>query len=415
MRFSSESFWILWRIKIFRVLLLDLSKHNYENSYKAWIRFLIFPLHWLHCMITSFHICGFHGYRDTIIPFTDHSCIIGGNGSGKTHILEGIHLASGGAFQYIQAPRWEDSAFEITFLESIWAKHYIRERRENKDFYQIQWSKISGKKYLENLPYRTVFLSPFDMNLFYFAPSYRRDMLDSILERTFWQFRKVRREYEEIMRQRNALLKQIRDSQAERQDLSYWNRAFAEKSVLYHMYRMKWVDFISTQSHIFENFLPKYQFEHIYTSKLVEKSIEYSVSLEESLLHYLEENTERDILTWHTHIGPHLDDFSFLVKSRWSDDSVASAYYLSRGENKVLLLTLKQIEILFLRKYLELPIILLFDDVFAELDFVYAETVIAWYDVEQVIMTSQRPLPQWENWEHFSCINLNTEYYSRNT
>ena len=99
------------------------------------------------------------------------------------------------------------------------------------------------------------------------------------------------------MRQRNALLKQIRDSQAERQDLSYWNRAFAEKSVLYHMYRMKWVDFISTQSHIFENFLPKYQFEHIYTSKLVEKSIEYSVSLEESLLHYLEENTERDILT----------------------------------------------------------------------------------------------------------------------
>ena len=138
--------------------------------------------------------------------------------------------------------------------------------------------------------------------------------------------------------------------------------------------------------------------------------------LEESLLHYLEENTERDILTWHTHIGPHLDDFSFLVKSRWSDDdSVASAYYLSRGENKVLLLTLKQIEILFLRKYLELPIILLFDDVFAELDFVYAETVIAWYDVEQVIMTSQRPLPQWENWEHFSCINLNTEYYAINT
>jgi recombinational DNA repair ATPase RecF len=49
------------------------------------------------------------------------------------------------------------------------------------------------------------------MNLFYFAPSYRRDYIDSILERSYESFRSVRREYDTIMRQRNALLESIRE------------------------------------------------------------------------------------------------------------------------------------------------------------------------------------------------------------
>lgn len=80
--------------------------------------------------------------------------------------------------------------------------------------------------------------------------------------------------------------------------------------------------------------------------------------------------------------------------------------FLSRGENKVLLLTLKQLEILFLRKYLDLPIILLFDDVFAELDEIHANTIISRFEADQTIITTQRALPKNENWQHFSCINL---------
>ncbi len=361
-------------------------------------------------MITSFHICGFRGYHDSIIPLAQHTCIIGWNGSGKTHVLEGIHLSSAGSLHYIQAPRHEDAAFEITFLEAIWPKRYIRERRDNKDTYKMQWAKVTGTKYLENLPYRTVFLSPFDMNLFYFAPSLRRDMIDSIIERAFGQFRKVRRDYEAIMRQRNALLKNIREWEAIRKDLQYWNQVFAEKATLYHLYRMRWVEFLSEHMYILTEFLPKYDIIHLYDSRLIEKSGEYDLSIEASILRYLEENTERDILTGHTHIGPHLDDFHFDVKPRWSEsERIGNALYLSRWENKVLLLTLKQIEILFLRKYVNLPIILLFDDVFAELDFDYAEKILGIFDVDQVIMTSQKALPEWENWEHFSCINLNTE------
>ena len=111
--------------------------------------------------------------------------------------------------------------------------------------------KVSGIKYRENLPYRTVFLSPFDMNLLYFAPSLRRDYIDSILSRVFTQFPKAKRDYENVMRQRNALLKKIRENEAKKSDLDYWDTIFIEQTILYLTYREKWRDFMQSSFDIF--------------------------------------------------------------------------------------------------------------------------------------------------------------------
>jgi DNA replication and repair protein RecF len=369
-----------------------------------------------------------HGYRwvtEQRLDITVRTAIIGTNGSGKTHILEAIHLASGGVLHTFHAPREDAYSMEAVYLDDIGPKSYRYERQAWRDLYSIQSAKVSGLKYRESLPYRTVFLSPFDMNLFYFAPSMRRDYVDSILARTFAQFTKVRRDYETTMRQRNALLKKIRDGEAERKDLDYWDRTFAEKVNLYMMYREKWIDFVSSSQEPLRDFLPRYEIRFSYESKLlgVEEKDKFIKT-------YLLEHRERDILTGHTHIGPHLDDFSFKIigqrqqeaglprhtsqkqiySSQWQeqegDNRIDATMMLSRGEMKMLLLALKQIEILFLEKSLDLPIILLFDDLFAELDFPHAERVISTFDVDQVIVTTQRPLPKWEKWDDFACINL---------
>ncbi len=75
----------------------------------------------------------------------------------------------------------------------------------------------------------------------------------------------------------------------------------------------------------------------------------------------------------------------------------------------MLLLGLKQLEILFLRSQLDLPIVLLFDDLFAELDMSHAERLIERFEADQIILTTQRSLPESEKWAHFSCINLSPE------
>jgi DNA replication and repair protein RecF len=194
-------------------------------------------------------------------------------------------------------------------------KMYQLTRVSGKDEYRIQGTKVSSIKYRSELPYRTVFLSPFDMNLLYFAPSLRRDYIDSILSRTYAQFPQVRREYERIMRQRNALLKKIREGEAKKDDLDFWDKKFSEVASQYREYRMSYVDFVQDHFHIIQNFLPKYTLSFRYSSKIFSKS-----PLDE-ILAYLSLNRDRDILSGHTHIGPHLDDFSFVIGSGSTYDS----------------------------------------------------------------------------------------------
>ncbi len=261
-------------------------------------------------MLVSFFIRGFRGVKEARLFLTRKTALLGPNGSGKTHILEGIHIASGGSPTYLQAPRKEDAFFEIGFDEEVGMKSFSLARSDEKDTYMIQNKKISGIKYKESLPYRTVFISPFDMNLLYFSPGIRRDYVDNILSRTYAQFSKVKREYEGTMRQRNALLKKIRDGEARSADLDYWDKSFAEKAEIYHLYRMRWADFVEKNTDIFSKILPEYEIVFSYTSKIESIKLEKkSESEKEVVRQYLEENRERDILTGHTHIGPHLDDF----------------------------------------------------------------------------------------------------------
>lgn len=245
------------------------------------------------------------------------------NGSGKTHLLEAIHLVSGGELQYLQAPWKENTNLEISYYTPIGPKVFGRTRHDGKDIYRIQGKIISGTKYRENLPYRTLFVSPFDMNLLYFAPSARREYIDSILLRAFPIFPKIRREYTEAMRQRNSLLKHIREGQAEKKELNFWDQCFAQKAFLYHQYRKKWYTFIQNNISHIHAFLPEYPIQFEYESK-----IDAEFPDEPHILSYLIEKRERDILTGHTHIGPHLDDFSFSVEQ--DGDKIESALFLSR-------------------------------------------------------------------------------------
>jgi hypothetical protein len=63
----------------------------------------------------------------------------------------------------------------------------------------------------------------------------------------------------------------------------------------------------------------------------------------------------------------------------------------------------------FIKKHFEAPIVLLFDDIFAELDQQHTEHIIDIFDVDQVVVTTQRSLPASEKWEDFSCIKLNLQ------
>jgi recombinational DNA repair ATPase RecF len=50
-----------------------------------------------------------------------------------------------------------------------------------------------------------------DMNMMYLSPSYRRDFLDDILSTSFPLYDKINKDYKNIVKNRNKLLKSIKE------------------------------------------------------------------------------------------------------------------------------------------------------------------------------------------------------------
>ena len=167
-------------------------------------------------------------------------------------------------------------------------------------------------------------------------------------------------------------------------------------------YRMYLVAFIEEKFHdMSETVFSKYPLLFEYTTKVDRENVYQSVR------DYLSKNRERDILIGHTYIGPHLDDFSFFVSFE-NHEKIESISYLSRWENKMLLLFLKKIEVLFIEKILARSPILLFDDVFSELDMSHAENFLQNFSSYQMCITAQNYPDIIKKAADFSCINLDS-------
>ena len=72
----------------------------------------------------------------------------------------------------------------------------------------------------------------------------------------------------------------------------------------------------------------------------------------------------------------------------------------------MLLLGLKIVETEFITETLKVPAIILIDDIFAELDENNSEVFLNSLTTYQVVLTSQKPLPNHEKHHDFICINL---------
>jgi DNA replication and repair protein RecF len=270
----------------------------------------------------------------------------------------------------------DDEAYGETYSVSL-------DRETRKAKLSREKSAASRPDYLSRLPFRAVLFHPAEMNILSLSPSLRRDFLDEILSVAHPEFARTRREYTQALASRNKLLKALRERPGATGELDLWDRLFAERAGEYLDCRFRLMRELSAFVPAIERVLHgKYAIELRYESRAEESDATGSV------LAYCRANRERDIIVGHTSVGPHTDDLFVFVRDAAGTMRRASEY-LSRGETKSLLLGLKAFQVSYIRSRVDKEIILLFDDLFSELDQTHIDLVLSLFPHEQAIFTSQ--------------------------
>jgi DNA replication and repair protein RecF len=276
---------------------------------------------------------------------------VGGNGQGKTSILEALYVLSRGqSFRtHLNAPLMKFDCKEFALKAGSTHADDVFVHKTTKSWRKIElnqkpcqrWSELS--KLLPCLVFHQDLFHIIDANA-----EIRRRLLDWGVFYFHPEYQAVWKDFKRVLLQRNALLKQGGRGQA----LTAWNQSFVTASVMIDDLRQ---NYFKQLSELFLQFLSDFPDLNCH--------LDYfngwdKAKTGRSLLEVLQEQEYLDAQQMYTHAGPQRADILFLSshghgKFEWS-----------RGQQKLILILLKLAQAQLLNQ----DCLFLMDDLAAELD-----------------------------------------------
>ena len=301
----------------------------------------------------------------------------GKNAQGKTNLLEAIFYA---AFGMSHRTFQEDDLFgdgqremavkaDFTSFDSdyeIKIKRYEQNGRIKKELL-LDNVNIRAKEHYGTL--NTVMFSPEDLQLIKGEPQLRRRFFDMQIAQTDKAYYELLVKYNRLLQQRNRLLKEIRNNNGDKGQLSLWNNELSTSAARIIKKRLAALEeLLVIASGIYasiaggsESMLINYALK---TSNdfILQQSDKSESKWQEFYLKELYERQALDILRGNTSIGPHRDDLFFYVSGK-----LLKAFG-SQGQQRSAALALKLAQLEYVKNNTgEYPVLLL-DDVMSELD-----------------------------------------------
>lgn len=331
--------------------------------------------------LKEIHINNLRNHSSSSLNFGNSVNVISGaNGSGKTTILEAISVIS---LSRTFLPCSDSSLikagekfFKVSSLSSsdVDAPYKVNVEYKSGSRKKINASigdNLNPKDIIGNIP--LVILSPDFKSLTFGSPQDKRQFLDMVLSQSGRQYADESIKYKKYLKQRNAMLSNNLKNVALNLDYYEILTSMYIKSAVEIYYRR--MNFIKSFKALFTE---SYQFvsnkrelagiEYIPDS-IKDNSINSKNDLEEFLKFRYKHLYNTEIRRGLSLFGPHKDDLIFSINGLNSKDSA------SQGQHKSLLISIKLAEFEFLKNILNETPVLLFDDIFSELDLERSEAV----------------------------------------
>lgn len=303
--------------------------------------------------------------------------LVGGNGAGKTSILEAIHyLCVGKGFSTTPDAdnvRFGERAFDIQGDIDAAALHQTRVRfdaEEGKRRYFEDGKEIAKLADLFG-KYPLVLLTPDDLALTHGYATDRRRFFDAVIAQSSKTYLNVWTRYNRAAKQRSALLSSLKERFNPRleDELDAWSERIVEDGV----------ELIRRRRRFVEEFTP--YVERAYRETMLDEekpSIAYRTfdvpdeGIVDEFRRRLDEAREDERRRAQNLVGPHRDDYEF------GAGGLPLRRFGSQGQHKTFQVALRFAQFFFLKERLGRTPVFLLDDVFGELDKTRAARISAY-------------------------------------
>ncbi len=330
--------------------------------------------------LKTLHLRSFRNYAEQQVEFqAQKTILVGNNAQGKSNLLEAVELLA--TLKSHRATRDRDLILEGAVAGQILA---TLERLHGESELSITL-RSSGRRTLslnqEALRRQIDFLgvlnavefSSLDLELVRGAPECRRNWLDALLVQIEPVYAHILHQYQQVLRQRNALLKEIRQKEMAAPTSSpdrtmpnsqlEWDRQLAEFGSRVTRRRARVIDRLAPLAQAWhESISGKTELLEIHYIPNVSCVDDDPASVQQAFLEKIEQRRIAEQQLGTSVVGPHRDEVEFRI-----NHTLAKSYG-SQGQQRTLVLALKLAELKLIEEVVGESPLLLLDDVLAELD-----------------------------------------------
>ena len=341
-------------------------------------------------ILQSLNILNYRNIREASLEFSPKlNCFVGLNGQGKTNVLDAIYLLSFTKSAYTSQDSLNIThGEEMAFVQGVYRGYGLPVTGEGMTIScglkrgvkkQFRKDKKDYPRLLDHIGLiPLVMVSPADHQLIEEGSDERRRFMDVVIGQRNRKYLDCLANYNALLKQRNALLKQYADAATPPDDLLEvleWQMVEPAEYIFH------------ARTEFFTEFEPYFQevYKQIKNSKLKIQNEEpeipglrYISQLQDRVLREAYIKTrQRDLILGWTSQGPHKDDLEIKL-GEWPLKQVGS-----QGQQRTFVLAMKLAQALYLADMTGEAPILLLDDIFDRLDSERVERIVTMVQSEQ--------------------------------